>query len=43
VEKVLKDKPERYTCLDIAFNNNDQLKINTSLQMEAAKVEFKVI
>jgi len=43
VEKVLKEKPERFTCLDIAFRNNDQLKTNTALQMEAAKIEFKVI
>ena len=43
VDKVLKDKPERFTCLDIAFKNNDQLKTNTALQMEAAKIEFKVI
>jgi adenine-specific DNA-methyltransferase len=42
-EKVLKDKPERFTCLDVAFKNNDQLKTNTALQMEAAKIEFKVI
>jgi hypothetical protein len=26
-----------------AFKNNDQLKTNTSLQMDAAKIEFKVI
>jgi len=25
------------------FKNNDQLKTNTALQMEAAKIEFKVI
>lgn len=43
VDKVLKDKPERFTCLDIAFKDNDQLKTNTALQMESAKVEFKVI
>ena len=43
VEKILKEKPERFTCLDIAFKNNDQLKTNTALQMEAAKIEFKVI
>jgi len=43
VERVLKDRPERFTCLDIAFKNNDQLKTNTALQMEAAKIEFKVI
>ncbi len=29
--------------IDAAFKNNDQLKTNTSLQMESAKIEFKVI
>ncbi|MDD5063359.1 MAG: site-specific DNA-methyltransferase [Phycisphaerae bacterium] len=43
VEKITKEKPERFTCLDIAFKNNDQLKTNTALQMEAEKIEFKVI
>ena len=43
VEKVLKEKPERFTCLDVAFKNNDQLKTNTALQMEAEKIDFKVI
>jgi len=43
VDKVLSEKPERFTCLDVAFKNNDQLKTNTALQMESAKIEFKVI
>jgi len=43
VDKVLAEKPERFTCLDAAFKNNDQLKTNTALQMENAKIEFKVI
>ena len=43
VEKIIKEKPERFTCLDVAFKNNDQLKTNTALQMESAKIEFKVI
>ena len=43
VDKVLAEKPEKFTCLDIAFKDNDQLKTNTALQMEAAKIEFKVI
>jgi adenine-specific DNA-methyltransferase len=43
IDKVLADKPERFTCLDAAFKNNDQLKTNTALQMESAKIEFKVI
>jgi hypothetical protein len=29
--------------IDATFKNNDQLKTNTALQMEAAKIEFKVI
>lgn len=43
VDKVLAEKPERFTCLDAAFKDNDQLKTNTALQMENAKIEFKVI
>ena len=43
VDKVLAEKPEKFTCLDVAFKSNDQLKTNTALQMESAKIEFKVI
>jgi adenine-specific DNA-methyltransferase len=43
VGKILKDKPEKFTCLDISFKNNDQLKTNTALQMKAERIEFKVI
>ena len=43
VDAILKEKPEKALCLDRAFENNDQLKTNTILQMEAAKIEFKVI
>lgn len=42
-EKILKDKPKKFTCLDGAFKDNDQLKTNTALQMDAAKFEFKVV
>ena len=42
-ERILKEKPQKFTCLDTAFKNNDQLKTNTALQAEAAKIEFKVI
>jgi len=42
-EKILKEKPQKFTCLDTAFKNNDQLKTNTALQVEAEKIEFKVI
>ncbi|MBU1259677.1 MAG: site-specific DNA-methyltransferase [Planctomycetes bacterium] len=43
VEKIIQLKPEKFTCLDVAFKDNDQLKTNTALQMEAEKIEFKVI
>jgi adenine-specific DNA-methyltransferase len=43
IEITLKDKPEKFICLDKSFKNNDQLKTNTLLQMESAKVDFKVI
>ncbi len=43
VDKVLAEKAERFTCLDVAFKNNDQLKTNTAIQMEGAKIEFKAI
>jgi hypothetical protein len=36
-------RPEKFTCLDIGFKNNDQLKTNTALHKEAAKIEFKVM
>ena len=42
-ERILKEKPQKFTCLDTAFKNNDQLKTNIALQMEAEKIEFKVI
>ena len=34
---------DKFTCLDVAFKNNEQLKTTTALQMEAAKIEFKVV
>ncbi len=43
VEKLIAEKPEKVICLDRAFAGNDQLKTNTALQMEAKKIEFKVI
>ena len=43
IDKMIKEKPEKFTCLDAAFKDNDQLKTNTALQMDAEKIEFKVI
>ena len=40
-EKILKEKPQKFTCLDTAFKNNDQLKTNTALQMKAQEPEIE--
>ena len=43
-EKTLfKTEDEIRVDMDTAFKNNDHLKTNTALQMESAKIEFKVI
>lgn len=34
---------EKFTCCDSTLRDNDQLRTNAALQMEAAKIEFKVI
>ena len=43
IEKITKAQPQKFICLDRAFGGNDQLKTNTALQLEAEKIEFKVI
>lgn len=43
IDNIIKAKPEKFLCLDKAFSGNDQLKTNTSLQMESGKIDFKVI
>ncbi len=42
-DAVIAAKPQKVICLDGAFKGNDQLKTNTALQMEAAKIDFRVI
>lgn len=43
VDAMLAEKPQQLITLDRAFAGNDQLKTNTALQLEAEKIEFKVI
>ena len=43
VDAILKDKPQVLITLDRLFENNDQLKTNTLLQMKDASIEFKVV
>lgn len=43
IQKVLEATPQKVITLDRLFNNNDQLKTNTALQMKEAEIEFKVV
>lgn len=40
LEAVAEAKPERFICLDVAFNGKDELKTNTVLQMRNAGIAF---
>ena len=46
-EKIIKNvitiKPKKVITLDRLFNNNDQLKTNTALQMKDAEIDFRVV
>ena len=43
IQNVLEATPQKVITLDRLFNNNDQLKTNTALQMKDAGIEFKVV
>ena len=43
VDSILEVKPQIFITLDKLFENNDQLKTNTALQMKDASIEFKVV
>lgn len=43
VDSIVQAKPEKMICLDRAFAGNDQLKTNTALSMESAKIDFRVV
>lgn len=43
IEKVLQEKPNKVIALDKLFQNNDQLKTNTALQMQDADIKFETI
>ncbi|MBN2771328.1 MAG: site-specific DNA-methyltransferase [Spirochaetes bacterium] len=43
VKEVIELNPRKVITLDRLFNNNDQLKTNTALQMKDAEIEFKVV
>jgi len=43
IKKVIAEKLKKVIILDRLFNNNDQLKTNTALQMKDAGIEFKAV
>ncbi len=43
IKKVIAENPNKVITLDRLFNNNDQLKTNTALQMKDAGIEFKAV
>jgi len=43
IKKVIDVKPQKVITIDRLYNNNDQLKTNTALQMKDAGIEFKVV
>jgi adenine-specific DNA-methyltransferase len=43
IKTVIDVKPEKVITIDRLFNNNDQFKTNTALQMKDAEIEFKVV
>ena len=43
IKNVITTKPKKVITLDRLFNNNDQLKTNTALQMKDAEIDFRVV
>lgn len=43
IDEILQLHPEKVIALDKLFQDNDQLKTNTVLQMKDAGIEFKTI
>lgn len=43
IDAIIREKPQKVIALDKLFQDNDQLKTNTVLQMKDAGIEFKTI
>ena len=43
IKNIIESKPQKVITLDKLFEENDQLKTNTTLQMKDAGIEFKVV
>ncbi|MFH1672520.1 MAG: site-specific DNA-methyltransferase, partial [Pseudomonadota bacterium] len=43
IRSVIVEKPKKVIILDRLFENNDQLKTNTALQMKDAEIDFRAV
>jgi adenine-specific DNA-methyltransferase len=43
IEAVISEQPQKVITLDRLFENNDQLKTNTALQLKDAEIDFRVV
>jgi adenine-specific DNA-methyltransferase len=43
VETAISEQPQKVITLDRLFENNDQLKTNTALQLKDAEIDFRVV
>jgi adenine-specific DNA-methyltransferase len=43
VKAAISEKPQKIITLDRLFENNDQLKTNTALQLKDAEIDFRVV
>lgn len=43
LRSVIVEKPQKVIILDRLFENNDQLKTNTALQMKDAEIDFRAV
>ena len=43
VKAAISEKPKKVITLDRLFENNDQLKTNTALQLKDAEIDFRVV
>lgn len=43
IRSVIVEKPQKVIILDRLFENNDQLKTNTALQMKDAEINFRAV
>jgi len=43
LREMMKRKPKRIMCLDVAFSGNDELKTNIVLEMQSHEIEFHTV